>query len=99
MEALFQQVVQRVRELYDSPPGSPSQREADKWLTGLVDLEEAWGVLLHVVGNAAAANAVASANAEQHQMDVRLIFISTKMLQVHIAMCMGMCLIYLPILK
>lgn len=82
MEALFQQVIQRVRELYDSPPGSASQREADRWLTGLVDLEAAWGVLLHVVGNAAAATAAAVTNAEQHQMDVRLIFISTKMLQV-----------------
>ncbi len=88
MEALLPQLLQRVQELYDSVPGTPTQRDADRWLTAFVEQDGAWEVLLHVLENAAGATAVAgsAAAAQQPQQsqptDVRLAFIATKMLQV-----------------
>jgi hypothetical protein len=81
MEALLSELLQRVKELYDSIPGSPTQREADRWLTSFVHVEGAWDVLLHVLSRAVGCLPL---NPTQ-PIDVRLLFISTKILQV----CVG----------
>lgn len=74
-QLLLQQLVAQVQALYDSTPGSAPQREADKWLTGLVGLEGAWPVLLRVVGPAAGSG-------QASPFDVRLTFIAAKIMQV-----------------
>lgn len=74
-QRLLQQLAAQVQALYDSPPGSAPQREADKWLTGLVGLEGAWPVLLRVVGPTAGSG-------QASPFDVRLTFIAAKIMQV-----------------
>lgn len=74
-QELLQQLVGQVQALYDSPPGSAPQRQADKWLTGLVGLEGAWPVLLRVVGPT-------PGEGQASPFDVRLTFIAAKIMQV-----------------
>ncbi len=79
MNSLLSELLQRVQELYDSVPGSSTQREADQWLTSFVNVEGAWEVLLHVLSNAAAQQQQPQ---QSQATDVRLLFISAKILQV-----------------
>ena len=81
MDSLFSELLQRVQGLYDSAPGSSTQREADQWLTSFVNVEGAWEVLLHVLSNAAAQQQQQQQQQSQ-ATDVRLLFISAKILQV-----------------
>lgn len=74
-QLLLQQLVGHVQALYDSTPGSAPQREADRWLTGLVALEGAWPVLLRVVGPT-------PGEGQASPFDVRLTFIAAKIMQV-----------------
>jgi len=79
MNSLLSELQQRVQELYDSAPGSSIQREADQWLTSFVNVEGAWEVLLHVLSIAAAQQ---QQSLQSQGSDVRLLFISAKILQV-----------------
>jgi len=79
MDSLLSELLQRVQGLYDSAPGSSTQREADQWLTSFVNVEGAWEVLLHVLSNAAAQQ---QQQPQSQATDVRLLFISAKILQV-----------------
>ncbi|GAB5033791.1 Hypothetical protein NocV09_01501060 [Nannochloropsis oceanica] len=81
MNSLLSELQQRVQELYDSAPGSSIQREADQWLTSFVNVEGAWEVLLHVLSIAAAQQ---QQSLQSQGSDVRLLFISAKILQLKI---------------
>lgn len=74
-QLLLQQLVGQVQALYDSPPGSAPQRQADKWLTELVGLDGAWPVLLRVVSPM-------PGEGQTSAFDVRLTFIAAKIMQV-----------------
>lgn len=83
-EALYFELVQKVRDLYDSVPGTQPQRDADRWLTNLVGLDAAWAVLLHTIGTASSSSAPVPQQQQQQTPDVRLVFIAAKILQVRL---------------